>query len=211
MYNMVVFLIPVERTKSFFIAYAFSMVFSLAVAGVTLIECGSDRKVKSRFLDLDIAYIGIIGLILQIAWGLTSMVFHTIPVWLVALVCVILFCTTGILMLITGSGVSWIKSIDEKSTEQIQTVKMWDAALKVMELSLEDPELREEFGRVSEILKYTDPVSGSSTQEIDTYITNQLEELHHVLEKGKKEDIRTGIHKMVQLIRKREIQAKTGK
>ena len=72
MYNMVVFLIPVERTKSFFIAYAFSMVFSLAVAGVTLIECGSDRKVKSRFLDLDIAYIGIIGLILQIAWGLTS-------------------------------------------------------------------------------------------------------------------------------------------
>lgn len=211
MYNMIVFLIPVERTKSFFIAYGFSMVFSLTVAGVTLIECGSNRKVKSRFLDLDVAFIGLIGLFLQIVWGLVGMVFYAIPVWLVALVCVILFCTTGVLMLMTGFGVSWIKIIDEKSTKQIQTVKMWEAALKVMELSLEDLELREEIGRVSEILKYTDPVSCSSTQEIDQIITNKLEELHLEIEGGKKEDIRGAIRRIGQLVKKREIQSKTGK
>lgn len=211
LYNTVVFLLPVEHKISFYTAYAFSIASLLAAAGISLRDCSSERPVKSRFLDISIVCIGLTGLLLQVVWGILSMIFPVIPTWLVTLICVILLGATGILTLLTEAGVSWIKSRDAISTEQILAVNTWKAALEAVLLSIKDEELLEAAERLMDILRYTDPVSRPSTEKIDKTIADQMEALNYVLDKGKKEEALAVIRRTEQLVKEREIQCKAGK
>ena len=79
--NVIVFVVPINRSSAFWIAYVFAAMAFAAQIGIWKAALGREDTLKSKFLGLPVIHVGIVYLGVQVAVLAVFMFAPMLPVW----------------------------------------------------------------------------------------------------------------------------------
>ena len=166
-YHALVFLVPLPKTTTFWIAYAFTLA-AFAVAAASVFVSLGKPDAKSRFYGFPVARVGVIYLLVQFAVGLLIMLLHLIPWWLALLAEIILLCA-AIIGLIGAHSVAEEVTRQEKATkESMAFIHSLQSRVNLLAHQCPSQDAAAGLLAFAEKLKYSDPISCKGLEEIES-------------------------------------------
>ena len=179
LFNVVAFAIPTEKTATFWIAYAFSVIaFALQILVWMFAFKGADT-IKSKFLGIPLLSVGFRYLVIQIVAFAVFMIFPALPTWIPVVICSVILGTSSICLIGTETGREEINRIEEKIEQKIFFIKALQVDVELIAETETDPKVKEELISLAEKICFSDPVSDDALQEIEAEISNKIKELKY--------------------------------
>ena len=177
LFNVLAFVIPTEKTATFWIAYAFSVVaFGLQIGIWKLAFNGTDA-IKSKFLGIPLISVGFRYLVVQVIVFAIFMIFPTLPAWIPVVACSAILGVTVICLIGTETGREEINRIEEKVEQKVFYIKSLQADVELLAETESDPEVKAELTKLAEKIRFSDPMSNNALAEIETEIAYKVKEL----------------------------------
>ena len=172
-FAVVAFVAPFEKTPAFWVSFMFGLMaicFQIPLWNKAL----SGETLKSKFLGFPVLHVGISYLIIQLIVSIIMMAVPGIPLWIAVIVDVIILAITCIL--VTSGDVA--RTAIEETEEKIQAKTSFIKGLKVdvdALLSKEaDAEVKAALRKLSDEIRYSDPISNSAVEGIEAEISEKL-------------------------------------
>ena len=182
-FNVIAFVVPTVKTKTFWIAYAFTIVaFALQVA-VWNTAFKADDALKSKFLGIPIIYVGILYLVLQIIAFAVFFAFPVIPSWIAVIVCVLILGLSAICLIGADAARNEIKRVEEKVNQKVFYIRQLQTDVEMLAEQEQNPETKAALTELAEKIRYSDPMSSEKLAEIEEKINNTLIELKSAADK----------------------------
>ena len=179
LFNVVAFAIPTEKTATFWIAYAFSVIaFALQILVWMFAFKGADT-IKSKFLGIPLLSVGFRYLVIQIVAFAVFMIFPALPTWIPVVICSVILGTSAICLTGTETGREEINRIEEKIEQKVFFIKALQVDVELIAETETDPKVKEELISLAEKMRFSDPVSDDALQEIEAEISNKIKELKY--------------------------------
>ena len=174
LFNVIAILFPGwpaadKTTASFWIGYAFinaALVGQLITAGIVFKE----QNIKKIFYNFALYKSSYTGLILTFICGAIFMVFSFLPYWIGAIVCSIILVVNIIAVVKAKMATELVSAVDEKiktATAFIYEIRVDGEALLSRAKS---DEARNACKKVSDALKYSDPMSHDALETVENNI-----------------------------------------
>lgn len=182
-FNVIAFVVPMVKTKTFWIAYAFTIVaFALQVA-VWNTAFKADDALKSKYLGIPIVYVGILYLVLQIIAFAVFFAFPVIPSWIAVIACVLILGLSAICLIGTDAARNEIKRVEEKVTQKVFYIRQLQTDVEMLAEQEQNPETKAALTELAEKIRYSDPMSSEELADIEEKINNTLTELKSATDK----------------------------
>lgn len=172
-FTIVAFAAPFTKTPVFWVSYLFGLAaicFQILLWNKVL----KGESLKSRFLGFPVLYIGATYLIVQLIISLIMMAVPDVPIWIAFIVDVVILAITCTLV-ISGDVA---KTTIEKTEEKVQTKTTFLKSIKedvdILLSEEKNPEIKKELGKLSDDIKYGDPMSSSELEEIEKLIVDKM-------------------------------------
>ena len=179
LFNVVAFAIPTEKTATFWIAYAFSVIaFALQILVWMFAFKGADT-IKSKFLGIPLLSVGFRYLVIQIVAFAVFIIFPALPTWIPVVICSVILGTSAICLIGTETGREEINRTEEKIEQKVFFIKALQVDVELIAETETDPKVKEELISLAEKIRFSDPVSDDALQEIDAEISNKIKELKY--------------------------------
>ena len=207
-YNVIVFVLPIPKTPSFWAAYIFTTVAILLQIGIDYVAFKNDMKLKSIFLGLPTANVGGIYLFLQLIWGAIVMAVVVIPVYIAVIVSVVLlgWCLVSVIMTSVSRDV--IVSVDEKVKAKTNFIKMNQVAVELLIGKTDDADLKKKLTELRDLIRYSDPMSDVSLGKLEMEIEMRIEDLKEAVQAGNIKSATDLVTKLREIISERNKLAK---
>lgn len=192
-FTVVAFVAPFIKTPVFWISYLFGLVaicFQIPLWNRAL----NGESLKSKFLGFSALYIGVTYLIIQLIISLIMMVVSGIPVWITIIVDVMLLTIIYTLVISSDVAKTAIEITEEKVQIKTAFLKSVKADIDILLSEEEDLEIKKELDKLSNDIKYSDPVSSSELEEIEQLIIDKIADFSTI-----------GEHKTYQVAKIREL------
>lgn len=187
-FNVIAFAVPFSKTSVFFVAYVFALfaiAFQIYVFKVSFAGSGS---AKSKFYGFPIAKIGVIYLAAQLILSLVEMGFASVlPMWLALVLNVVLTAIAVVGCIAAEAMRDEIVRQDgalKKDVDAMRTMQSMAAALIGLN---SDDSTKEIVRKVAEEFKYSDPVTSEQSKELETELSNLLNEMRNAMIDGETE------------------------
>ena len=174
LWNVLAFVIPTEKTASFWIAYGFTVVIFAAQVYLWKIASEQAQTPKSMFLKIPIVYVGAIFLIIQLIAFAIFMGFSMIPSWVAVAVCMAILCIGAICLITTKAAVDEVQRVE-------QTIKRKRFYLKELQIDVElmakaqlDANVRQALLSLAEKIRFSDPMSSDCLCELESDIASAV-------------------------------------
>ena len=183
LFNAITFLIPNEvfgitrfDKVVFWIAYALITVSFIAqlITAYKFIKADSNEK---TFLNIPLLQTGYIAIIVSALVGLVFMIFPAIPVWIGAVVCLLVAGYFVIACVNASTVANVVADIDVKVKTKTAFMRMAVVEAENILARTTTNEIKSEAKKVYEALKYSDPMSNPALDNIEQEIDNGLKEL----------------------------------
>ena len=185
-FNVIAFVIPIPKSAVFWVAYIFGM---LAIAAQLLfmsIAFSSKEDIRSKFYGFPIARIGIIYGACQLLLSLAAMALGAfIPVWVPVVVFVIIAAAAGVGLVSTDMVREEIEKQDEKLVKDVSRMRSLQSKMNVL-ISQTDAggELKAALEKLADEIKYSDPVTGKGTEQMEQELLANTDELQKAVLDG---------------------------
>lgn len=214
-FNVLVFAIPFSNkcNAAFWIAYAFGDLAILSQLGFAYLAFKGKDTLKSKFYGLPIVRIGFIYFIVQIILSILIFIincFVVIPMWIILVLLVLLVGIASIGLIVTDAYRDEVERQDVNSS--INTKFMSDLALEVNLLvnKYSNTEYKDILNTLQEEVRYSDPTSNKSLDEIDNAINDKLLQVKTALTNNDA-NVNSHINELMDLIKNRNIINKSSK
>jgi len=216
LFNLIVFISPgwdgtAKYTGAFWIAYAITtvvFVLHLAFALIAFKDAGNSKQ--KIFLNIPIIWISYVGLIITIIAGALCMLNSFLPTWAAAIAMGVLLAV--FLLSIVKTKIA-IEAVEEIGT-RVQVSTAFIKGLRVDAESLvgrASPASRDICSKVSEALRYSDPVSNELSAEVENDLRSKFDEFAAAAKSG--DDSKAGAlgNDLLDLIEERNKKCRAGK
>lgn len=203
--SVIAFSVPTEKTRAFWITYAFTIVAFVAQIGIWKTALGRYRILKSKFLGLPVLYIGIIYLIVQVLAFVIFLFVPALPTWSAIVICVVIIGFSAICMIFADVARSEIEQVEAKVQEKTSYLKSLQTEIELLAEQENDPAIKAALAQLAEKIHFSDPMSHESLAELEGQISAKVAELEMAINK---QEI---INELSFLIDKRNKQCKIGK
>lgn len=183
LFNAITFLIPNEvfgitrfDKGVFWIAYALITVSFIAqlITAYKFIKADSNEK---TFLNIPLLRTGYIAIIVSALVGLVFMIFPVIPVWIGAVVCLLVAGYFVIACVNASTVASVVSEVGKKVKEKTEFMRVAVVEAENIMARAATNEIKAGTKKVYEALKYSDPMSNPAFEDIEQEIDNDLKEL----------------------------------
>lgn len=175
--NVVVFAIPTDKTGTFWVAYAFTVVAFALQVPVWEKSLKQKDTLKRKFLGISTVHVGIVSLILQVIALAVFIAVPTLPSWAAVVVCAIIFGLSTICLVSSGIGVREISRVEEKVLEKTFFIKELQANVELIAEAETDNETKTMLKQLAEKIRYSDPVSSEKLADLESRISAKAEGL----------------------------------
>lgn len=172
-FAVIAFAAPFEKTPVFWVSFVFGLLaicfqiplWNKALGGETL---------KSKFLGFPVLHVGISYLIIQLIVSIIMMAVPGIPLWIAVIVDVIIlvlacgFVTSG------GVARTAIEETEEKIHAKTSFIKNLKADVDVLLSKETDAEVKEALRKLSDEIRFSDPMSDIALESIEAEISEKL-------------------------------------
>lgn len=177
LFNLAAFLVPSEKSESFWVAYAFSAFAFISQIPLWIISFNKKATLNSNFLSLSVFNIGVIYLAVQLIAFAIFMIFPSIPVWVAALVCSIIL-VAAILVLVAGyMGINEVSRVETKVKLKRFFIQSLQVDIEMLVESESDESIRSELKKLAERVRFSDPMSSELLAELESRISAKVEKM----------------------------------
>lgn len=204
LYNIVIWVIPFERTNIFWSAYIFTLI-SFIVVGISLYYgLIKNENAKSKFYGFPIARIGIIYGISQLVISFIFMILSAKVVVWIAIVVFSIILAVAVMGLFAAEVVrSEIIKEDEVLQKKVSTMRYLQSKVSQMDRYCSNSDIEKMIKNFSEELKYSDPVSAPELEKVELDLMINIEKLQEAVEKDDFEKVKNLINKSRNILMER--------
>ena len=186
-FNLLVFTIFKTRTNVFWLSYAF-MTLAFVVQIISMFLAFKPADVETAFFGIPLASFSIYYLCAELVIGALFMIYQRAGFTLALVIQIIVLAAFLVIAIISVMSRDTVQQIGENIRENVSNLKSVLVDVELMRDSCTDPELKESLRRLSETIKYSDPMSNDSVTTIEQNIMRKLSELRVSIDDGQYED-----------------------
>ena len=175
--SVIVFVIPIEKTATFWIAYVFTSIAFVAQITIWKKALGKEDTLKSKFLGSPVVHIGIVYLIIQIIALAVFTAVPTLPNWSAIIACAIILGISAVCMIAGEAGRNEIERVEAKVQKKVFFIKELQADVELLADAETDTSTKAALQQLAEKIRFSDPMSNDALAEIEKAIIEKVAEL----------------------------------
>ena len=177
LFNVIAFVVPTEKTATFWIAYAFSCVAFILQIAVWNIAFKGTKTLKSKFLGISLIAVSSIYFSVQIAAFLIFMIFPTIASWISVISCSLILCISLICLIGTEVARDEIARVESKVEKKVFYIKSLQVDAEMLANTETDPDVKAALIKLAELIRFSDPMSNDALVDLEKEISDKFIEL----------------------------------
>lgn len=181
--SIIAFVIPTEKTGTFWIAYVFTAIAILAQTVIWKNALGKEDTLKSKFLGLPIVHVGIVYLVVQIVAFAVFTAVPALPIWSAIVACAVILGFSVIFMIAGEAGHGEIERVEAKVQKKVFFIKELQADVELLINRETNTEIRDALQQLAEKIRFSDPMSNDALAEVEEAITAKIAELKSASDK----------------------------
>ena len=177
-YNIIVLLAFTEKNNIFWISYGFMCAGFAVNIAITLYTFRSE--IDAVFMGIPLLSFSIFYFFAELFVSVVFMLFKgfagvtlTVSVQTILLLA---FVIVAVVAMMTKDAVEGVNKAIEKN---VRTIKNLSVDVKILEDQCMDKELKAELHKISEAIRYSDPMTTDAVAELDELITGKVKELKY--------------------------------
>ena len=174
LFNVIVFAVPTDKTITFWIAYAFTVVAFALQIGIWNAAFKATETLKSKFLGVPIIYVGIVYLVLQLIAFAVFMIFPLIPSWIVVIACALVLGISVICLISADVARDEINRVEEKVNQKGFYIRELQADVEMLAEQEQNLEIKTSLTRLAEKIRYSDPMSNVALADLEARIREKV-------------------------------------
>lgn len=174
LFNVIAFAVPTDKTITFWIAYAFTVVAFALQIGIWNAAFKVAETLKSKFLGVPIVYVGIVYLVLQLIVFAVFMFFPLIPSWIVVIACALILGISAISLISADVARGEINRVEEKVNQKVFYIRELQADVEMLAEQEQNPEIKTSLTRLAEKIRYSDSMSSEVLADLETRILEKV-------------------------------------
>ncbi|WP_105305246.1 hypothetical protein [Anaerolactibacter massiliensis] len=172
-FAVVAFVAPFEKTPVFWVSFVFGLLaicFQIPLWNKAL----SGETLKSKFLGFPVLHIGIAYMIIQLIVSIIMMAVPGIPLWIAIIVDVVILAISCALVTSGGVARTAIEETEGKIQAKTSFIKSLKADVDILLSKETDSEVRDELRKLSDEIRFSDPMSNNALDNIEAEISDKL-------------------------------------
>ena len=175
-FNLLVFTISTSRNDVFWLSYGF-MTLAFVVQIVSMFLSFKTADVETAFFGIPLASFSIYYLCAELVIGTLFMIFQMASFTLALVIQVLVLAAFLIVAIISVLSRNTVQQISDNVKEHVTTLKTVLVDVELLMEGCTDPELRANLRRLSETIKYSDPMSNEAVADVEQRIMRKISEL----------------------------------
>ncbi len=188
LFNLIAFLIPFEKSISFWIGYG-SITLSAFISAVVLYFIFDKKEMKSRFYGVPLIYVLISYLVIQLIVGIVQMVIPDFNYKIAIIINAIILVVSLIGLIGLTAGKDEIERIDKKVKEKVLYIKEIEVKLEGVISNTKDQDALKELRKLKDLVRYSDPMSKAEVETLEINILANVNLLSTLKDEEKIEKI----------------------
>lgn len=210
LFNVISFVVPNERTTSFWIGYAFiflTFIGQLACSYKVFV----DGHTKKMFYNISLIRTSYIGLIVSFVVGGLCMLVTPLPYWVGVVACAVVLAFNILSVLKSAAAIDEVERIDNKVKTQTSLIKSLIVEADTLMTSAKSEAVKADCRKVYEAIRYSDPMSSEALATVESQIRVKFAELSDVVKADNEEMVFNISSELLTLISHRNKMCKAGK
>lgn len=186
-FNLIAFLVPFPRGGTFWVGYIFGLIAILAQAPIWMIAFRDAKSARSKFYGMPIARVGVIYLVAQLIFSFIAMGLAWVPVvpaWPFIIVSLLFFAAAALGTIATDMTREEIERQDVQIKRDVSKMRELQSLGNSLVRQCEDSAAKTELQKLSDALRFSDPVSSEATADSEAELKHLLDELQNALLDG---------------------------
>ena len=175
-FNLLVFLIFKNRTDVFWLSYAF-MTLAFVVQIVSMLLAFKTADIETAFFGIPLASFSIYYLIAELVIGTLFMIFQVAGFILALIIQLLVLAAFLIIAIISLMARDTVQQIGDTIKDNVSSLKSVLVDVEMIRESCSDPDLKESLRKLSETIKYSDPMTNDSVASLEERIMRKVSEL----------------------------------
>ena len=175
-YNIVAFLLPLDRGGMFWVGYSFTTAAILLTAGVGFYALGREG-LRSKVYGCSLIVLVWTYLIVQLVFGLLEIFLVFIPFQYGILLNTILFGACLIGLVAVDISKDEIERIDSRNKEKVFYIKALQIEIEGMADKITDEAVKKILNELAESIRYSDPMSSQELADLENQIKSRVADL----------------------------------
>ena len=189
LYNILVFTFAGNKTPVFWWAYGFTVLAFLLQVIATCVSYKRNTTVKDVFFGIPLTAISLTYLSAQIVAGTVFMILSGSNLKIANVVQIILLAVYLIFAISALFAKNTVESIAEKTKEKILFIKLLENDVLSLQDKINDPAIQTRLSALSELIRYSDPMSHPSLALLEQKVSNKITMLAEKAESGKMDEV----------------------
>ena len=183
LFNVIAFIVPTQKSATFWIAYAFSVV--AFISQIVFFKVSLDKKdtLKSKFLGIPIIHVGLSYLIIQLIAFAIFMFVPTLAPWIATVACSIILAISALCAIAGQVAANEINRVEDKIKLKRAFIQFMQADVEMLMQAECDKETKEALRKLAESVRFSDPMSHELLFELETRISAKVDELKSATDK----------------------------
>jgi len=184
MYSVVFLVVPFEKTATMWTTYVFSVLALIAGPGIVWLAFRKGATLKSKVYGFPILRLGVLYTGIQLAFSLIICLLNSfveVPVWIVIVLSILGMGCVAIGLIAADNTRAVIEQQETVAEMQIKTSKQFRIDIDGIVDLCEDAAVRKQLEKLSEEIRYSDPISAPELEELEVKILGELEQLREMI------------------------------
>ena len=175
-FNLLVFTISKSRNDVFWLSYGF-MTLAFVVQIVSMFMSFKSADVETAFFGIPLASFSVFYLGAELVIGALFMIFQMASLTLALVIQVLVLAVFLIIAIISLLSRDTVQQISDNVKEHVSNLKSVLVDIEMLMDGCTDPELKASLRKLSETVKYSDPISNEAVADVEQRIMRKISEL----------------------------------
>ena len=175
-FNLLVFTISKSRNDVFWLSYGF-MTLAFVVQIVSMFMSFKSADVETAFFGIPLASFSVFYLCAELVIGALFMIFQMASFTLALVIQVLVLAVFLIIAIISLLSRDTVQQISDNVKEHVSNLKSVLVDIEMLMDGCTDPELKADLRKLSETVKYSDPISNDAVADVEQRIMRKISEL----------------------------------
>ena len=177
-FTVIAFAVPFRKGGIFALAYLFTVVAFGVQIYIFRLSFRRGGDVRSKFYSFPIARIGVVYLVVQIIAALALMALGAlVPLWLALIILVVILAAAGAGVIAADVMRNEIERQDVQLQKDVSAMRAMQSKVRLLAGQCGDAKVAADISRLSEDLRYSDPVSSTAIADIEETLSGLIDEL----------------------------------
>lgn len=186
-FNLLVFIISNERNGVFWMSYAF-MCLAFIVQIASMLLSLRSLETETVFMGIPLASLSFYYFFAAIFVGAVFMFFQNAPFKLALVLQVLILAIYAVVAIMALMSRNVVQGVNDTIKENVQAIRTLTVDVDVFIPQVGDPALKRALKKLSETIRYSDPMSNEAVADIEEQIMQTVNELRVNIENNKNEE-----------------------